>query len=66
MTDKQAAYEAKRREVTGQPAVQKFTYRVTLPDGTEVIERVIGLSEIAAYYPQARAVVLLPPVGAFW
>ena len=48
--EKQRAYEAKR--ATGLKP-EMVEYRVTMRDGTEKIERVIGLSEIAAYYPGA-------------
>lgn len=54
MTDpKQAAYEAKRRHVTRAQAAATVEYRVTFRDGREITERVIGLSEIAAYHPDA-------------
>ena len=53
MTDKQAAYEAKRRAATGLAAVPMVEYRIVFRDGTEKVERAIGLSQIAAYYPEA-------------
>ena len=49
--DKQRAYEAKRREVTGMAAVPMVEFRIIFRDGTEKTERAIGLSQIAAYYP---------------
>lgn len=48
---KQAKYAASRPKLA--PTHQTFEFRVTMRDGTEKIERVIGLSEIAAYYPDA-------------
>lgn len=41
-------------------------YRVTLPDGTTLEERAIGLSQIAAHYPQAVRVEVVVAVGDFW
>jgi hypothetical protein len=42
-------------------------YRVFLPDGREVIERVIGLSMVAAYYPDAWKVERVDATtGGFW
>ena len=49
--EKQAAYEAKRRDVTGLAAVPMVEYRIIFRDGVEKTERAIGLSQIAAYYP---------------
>lgn len=67
MTDdltKQTAYEAKRRSRV--PAThQTFEYRVILRGGTEKIERVIGLSEIAAYWPDAVQITRLDWGGFF-
>ena len=62
---KQAAYAAKRATVTRAkyPTVE---YRVTLPDGSEKIERVIGLSQIAAYWPDAIKVERIDACGGFW
>lgn len=51
--DKQRAYEAKRRAATGMASVPMIEYCVTMPDGTEKTERAIGLSQVAAYYPEA-------------
>ncbi len=55
----QAAYAAKRRSVTGTATMDLRTYRVTLPDGREVIERCIGLSQVAAEHPAAVKVELV-------
>jgi hypothetical protein len=64
---KQSAYEAKRRAATGLKAVPMIEYRVFLPDGREVIERVIGLSMVAAYYPDAWKVERVDATtGGFW
>jgi hypothetical protein len=68
MTDhdaKQAAYAANRPKIAN-PKYPTREYRVTLPDGSEKIERVIGLSQIAAYYPDAIRVELVEEVGGFW
>jgi len=51
--EKQAAYEAKRRGSVPPTTHATVEYRVTFRDGTEKIERVIGLSEIVAYWPDA-------------
>ena len=51
--DKQRAYEAKRREVTRMAAVPMVEFRIIFRDGTEKTERVIGFSQVAAYYPEA-------------
>lgn len=55
MTDdlaKQSAYEVKRRSRV--PATHATVeYRVTFRDGSEKIERVIGLSQIVAHWPHA-------------
>jgi hypothetical protein len=48
---KQAKYAASRPKLV--EAYPTIEYRVTMRDGTEKIERVIGLSQIAAYYPDA-------------
>ena len=53
MSDKQRAYEAKRREVTRLAAVPMVEFRIIFRDGSEKVERAIGLSQIAAYYPDA-------------
>lgn len=50
---KQAAYAAKRKHATRLEQVPMVDYRVQFRDGREVIERVIGLSEVAAYHPDA-------------
>lgn len=52
----QAAYAAKRAAHTGARTMGLRTYRVVLADGREVVERVIGLSQVAALYPDARVV----------
>lgn len=49
--EKQRAYQAKRPKLV--PDYETVEYRVTMRDGTEKIERAIGLSQIAAYYPDA-------------
>lgn len=62
MTDhaaKQAAYARKRQKLTGTTTMDLRTYRVTLPDGGEVIERCIGLSQVAAEHPTATKVELV-------
>jgi hypothetical protein len=44
-------------------------YRIWHVDGRVTAERAIGLSQIAAYYPDALSVVRLDekqPDGAFW
>jgi len=63
--EKQAVYAAKRAR-TGMSAVPMIDYRVTLPDGTEKIERVIGLSQIAAYWPQAIKIERVNACGGFY
>lgn len=67
MTDakKQASYEAKRRAVTGIAAVPTVEFRVVMRDGTEKIERVIGLSQVAAYWPDAVQITRCD-WGGFW
>jgi len=67
MTDeeKQANYAAKRAR-TGMSAVAMIDYRVTLPDGSEMIERVIGLSQIAAYWPEAIKIERVNACGGFY
>jgi hypothetical protein len=53
---KQAAYAAKRAQHTQAERYPTILYRVVLPDDSEKIERVIGLSQIAAYYPDAKRI----------
>ena len=67
MTDeeKQANYAAKCAR-TGISAVPMIDYRVTLPDGAEKIERVIGLSQIAAYWPEAIKIERVDACGGFY
>ena len=48
------------------PAHPTIEYRVTLPDGRELTERVIGLSQIAALYPQAVRVERVSAGGGFY
>lgn len=66
--EKQAAYERMRAEWTrGATKIPLRTYVVTLPDGREVTERCIGLSQVAARWPDARRVVWVGEgVKAFW
>ena len=56
---RQARYQAKRQAVTGATKMDLRTYRVTLPDGSEVVERCIGLSQVAAEHPEAVKVELV-------
>jgi hypothetical protein len=63
--EKQRRYAAKRPKLA-EPKYSTREYRVTLPDGSERIERVIGLSQIAAYWPDAIRVELVEAVGGFW
>lgn len=64
---KQAAYAAKRRSVTGTTAIALRTYRVTFADGAEVFERRIGLSQVAAQWPDAwRVEWVKDESGQFW
>ncbi len=63
---KQDAYAAKRAAVTGRTDVPLVEYRIYLPDGREVIERVIGLSMVAAYHPDAWKVERVDRAGGFW
>jgi hypothetical protein len=60
---KQREYEAKRPKLTEQ--YPTIAYRVFLPDGSEKIERAIGLSQIAAYYPDA-VMIQRCDVAGFW
>jgi len=64
---KQAAYAAKRATVT-RAQYPTILYRVVLPDDSEKIERVIGLSQIAAYYPDAKRIERLSDgdKAGFW
>jgi hypothetical protein len=39
---------------------------VFLPDGSEKIERVIGLSQIAAYWPDAIKIERVDACGGFY
>jgi len=61
-TEKQAAYAARRAAHTGAKPYTTHIYLVTLPDGTQVREQVIGLSQVAAYHPQAVRVEMLQRV----
>jgi hypothetical protein len=63
---KQAAYAAKRPKLAEQyPTIE---YRVMFRDGSDRIERVIGMSQIAAYWPDAVQVTRLDwdGAGGFW
>lgn len=63
----QAAYARKRQTHTGARTMELRTYRVVLADGREVVERCIGLSQVAALYPDARVVERVGETkGAFW
>ena len=62
---KQAAYAAQRAANTRLGGVPMVSYRVVLPDGTERLERVIGLSQIAAMWPEAVRVTRAD-FGGFW
>jgi len=62
---KQREYEAKRLKVAG-AQYQTVEYRVFLPDGTEKIERAIGLSQIAAYWPDAIKIERVDACGGFY
>ena len=62
---KQAAYAAKRKHATRLEQVPMLDFRVVLPDGTERHERAIGLSQIAAYWPDAIRVERMDAAG-FW
>lgn len=53
--DKQRAYEAKRREVTGIAAVPMVEYRVWLRGRPPFTERAIGPSQLFAHYPDMIA-----------
>ncbi len=46
--------------------VPLIEYRIYLPDGREVIERVIGLSMVAAYHPDAIRVERVDACGGFY
>jgi len=60
-----AIYQAKRARV-GMSTVAMIDYRVTLPDGSEMVERVIGLSQIAAYWPEAIKIERVDACGGFY
>ena len=64
---RQAVYAAQRRTVTGATTMPLRTYRVTLRDGSQFEERVIGLSQVAAAHPDAVTVEWVrDEMGSFW
>ena len=63
---KQDAYAARRAAVTGRTDVPLIEYRIYLPDGREIIERVIGLSMVAAYHPDAIRIERVDACGGFY
>ena len=64
---KQAAYAAKRAaRFSADAKYPTVEYRVFLADGREFIERVIGLSQIAAYWPDAIKIERVDACGGFW
>lgn len=64
---KQAAYAQKRRQHAGLREMPLRLYRVTFADGQQVEERCIGLSQIAAQWPDAKRVEWMADTkGPFW
>lgn len=52
------------KDIPRDPKCATRAYRVILPDGQDFVERGIGLSQIAAHYPEATMVQRID--GGFW
>jgi|GEM_PF-2753044 hypothetical protein len=64
---RQPAYVQKRRQNRGVTQIPLRIYLVTYGDGSTVVERCIGLSQVAAEHPHAQRVEWIgSTVGGFW
>ncbi len=64
---RQPAYAQKRRHTRGVTQIPLRIYLVTYGDGSTVVERCIGLSQVAAEHPHALRVEWVgSTVGPFW
>lgn len=64
---RQPAYAQKRRQERGVTQIPLRIYLVTYGDGSTVVERCIGLSQVAAEHPHAvMGEWVGSEVGPFW